>query len=168
MAGREGLSSVVMNIHTSDVGEILMVVEEGRKNEGRKRDKSRDILASLERKLTKLEIGLGETMEKVEDMGPSIGEMSDAVNGVRVGVEDLREEFLGLINRLRSELREEVAHLREEVTKRVDDISGEVTLCKAAIAGGAVAKELPRTKAHEPLKYGGKRDSKELDEFLWS
>ncbi|GAA0184119.1 hypothetical protein LIER_31416 [Lithospermum erythrorhizon] len=113
MAGREGLSSVVENIHTSDVGETPIIVEEGRNNEGRKRDKSRDILASLERKLTKLEIGLGETIEKVEDMGLSIGEISDAVDGMRVGVEDLREEFIGLINRLRSELREEVAHLKE-------------------------------------------------------
>ncbi|GAA0145154.1 hypothetical protein LIER_05409 [Lithospermum erythrorhizon] len=147
MAGREGLSSVVENINISNVGETAGDVEKDKK----KRDKSRDLLSNLERKITKLEIGLCETIEKVEDIGPSLGEMSDVVDGVRVGIEDLREEFLGLIYRLRSELMEELEHLREEVIKRVDDMSGEVTLCKEVIAGGAVVKESSHTRVKDEV-----------------
>ncbi|GAA0147437.1 hypothetical protein LIER_07136 [Lithospermum erythrorhizon] len=63
----------------------------------------------------------------------------------REGLSSVVETSTFLI-RLRFELREEVAHLREEVTKRIDDMSGEVTLCKTAIAGGAVVKESSHTK----------------------
>ncbi|KAK3013937.1 hypothetical protein RJ639_008810 [Escallonia herrerae] len=40
-------------------------------------------------------------------------------------------------------------------------------MCKRAIVGGAVVTLSPRVDAPKPKEFGGKRDAKELDNFIW-
>ncbi|KAK2970517.1 hypothetical protein RJ640_001722 [Escallonia rubra] len=40
-------------------------------------------------------------------------------------------------------------------------------MCKKAIAGGAIVTSSPRVGAPKPKEFGGKRDAKELDNFIW-
>ncbi|GKV33019.1 hypothetical protein SLEP1_g41575 [Rubroshorea leprosula] len=70
------------------------------------------------------------------------------------------EEFRGSIAA-------EVSAMKAELS----EVKGDLTLCKAAmaasVAGGSAPSVAPKLKVPDPPKYGGKRDSKELDNFLW-
>ncbi|XP_023764406.1 uncharacterized protein LOC111912904 [Lactuca sativa] len=141
---------------SSEVANVPPVVEEkGRKS--RKRDQSIDALASLENKLTRTEINVGEILEWKDIVNQFVAEISDTSDGLKETIGVIKEEVLGCINTVRNEFREKVATLEAEVN-----------LCKAEIAGGASTKMTSHADAPKPLKYGGKRDPKLLEEFFWS
>ncbi|XP_074298650.1 uncharacterized protein LOC141629571 [Silene latifolia] len=50
----------------------------------------------------------------------------------------------------------------------VDDLRAEVVSLQNGESGGAGRKNTPRVKIPEPPKYSGDRDSKTIDNFLWS
>ncbi|KAK3036594.1 hypothetical protein RJ639_031211 [Escallonia herrerae] len=49
----------------------------------------------------------------------------------------------------------------------VKETGQEMAMCKKAITGGAVVTPSPRVDVPKPKEFGGKRDAKELDNFLW-
>ncbi|KAK3031419.1 hypothetical protein RJ639_036160 [Escallonia herrerae] len=49
----------------------------------------------------------------------------------------------------------------------VEEISQDAAMCKKAIAGGAVVTLSPRVDTPKPKEFGGKRDAKELDNYIW-
>ena len=141
---------------SSEVANVPPIIEEkGRKS--RKRDQSIDALASLENKLTRTEINVGEILEWKDTVDQFVAEISDTSDGLKETIGVIKEEVLGLINTLQSEFRE-----------KVDALQAEVNLCKAAITGGTIARTFTHTDTTKPLKYGGKCEPKELDEFFWS
>ncbi|KAK2999667.1 LOW QUALITY PROTEIN: hypothetical protein RJ639_024572, partial [Escallonia herrerae] len=62
------------------------------------------------------------------------------------------------------------ANLQEQldvVKVSVEETRQETAMCKRAIVGGAVVTHSPRVDAPKPKDFGGKRDAKELDNFIW-
>ncbi|KAK3034091.1 hypothetical protein RJ639_034071 [Escallonia herrerae] len=62
------------------------------------------------------------------------------------------------------------ANLQEQldvVKVGMEETTQETAMCKRAIAGGAVITHSPRVDAPKPKEFGGKRDAKELDNFIW-
>ncbi|KAK3039430.1 hypothetical protein RJ639_029229 [Escallonia herrerae] len=49
----------------------------------------------------------------------------------------------------------------------VEETRQETAMCKKAIAGGVVVTPSPRVDAPKPKEFRGKRDEKELDNFIW-
>ncbi|KAK3010939.1 hypothetical protein RJ639_011835 [Escallonia herrerae] len=49
----------------------------------------------------------------------------------------------------------------------VEEIRQDAAMCKRAIAGGAVVTPSPRVDTPKPKEFGGKRDAKELDNYIW-
>ncbi|GKV49230.1 hypothetical protein SLEP1_g55993 [Rubroshorea leprosula] len=135
---------------------------------------SRDAFTAYEGRLVKLELAMGDVheqldtldsrMEEQEDRGGSVeeldGKLQGALNSVVADMHKAMEEFRGSIAA-------EVSALKAELS----EVKGDLALCKAAMAAGVAAggapSVAPKLKVPDPPRYGGKRDSKELDNFLW-
>ncbi|KAK3024056.1 hypothetical protein RJ639_042967 [Escallonia herrerae] len=77
-----------------------------------------------------------------------------------VGAQDeLRERFTELFNSLQEQL--------DVVKVGVEEIRQDAAMCKRAIAGGAVVTPNSRVDMPKPKEFGGKRDAKELDNYIW-
>ncbi|KAK9713491.1 hypothetical protein RND81_06G030600 [Saponaria officinalis] len=120
-------------------------------------------------RLARLELAIGDCQD-------SLSTLEEQVKVLEQGDEDLRGGVLGAVNELAGSLREDLLRLvREEVAKhnqaineKLEEFKAELVVCRAAVAGGATVREAPKIKVPEPPKYNGKRDAKELDNFLWS
>ncbi|KAK3007394.1 hypothetical protein RJ639_016095 [Escallonia herrerae] len=49
----------------------------------------------------------------------------------------------------------------------MEETRQETTMCKRAIAGGAIVTPSPRVDAPKLKEFSGKRDTKKLDNFIW-
>ncbi|KAK3036807.1 hypothetical protein RJ639_030499 [Escallonia herrerae] len=76
-----------------------------------------------------------------------------------MGQDELCTRFMELFANLQEQL--------DVVKVGVEETRQETTMCKRAIAGGAVVTHSPRVDAPKLKEFGGKRDAKELDNFIW-
>ncbi|KAK3013805.1 hypothetical protein RJ639_008089, partial [Escallonia herrerae] len=168
MAGKD------TNVGASGVAEENVVVERGRdplpptggKKGGRGQSKSSDALASLDGRTGHLEIAMGDVKDHVGMVEQNLQTLEDHVleelESLKraVGAQDeLRERFTELFNSLQEQL--------DVVKVGVDEIRQDAAMCKRAIAGGAVVTPSPRVDTPKPKEFGGKRDAKELDNYIW-
>ena len=138
-----------------------------------KKDKSRDSIASLEGRVTLLEVAMADTKEGVDLIEQS---MEKAVEDLKVHIQDLQEgmqgssvpmvsheEFMKVIDMLSSlESRVEV------LTKHEEELRQEVAIYKTALSAQVMAThEAPRVEVPKPHSFSGNRDAKELDNYLW-
>ncbi|KAK3031556.1 hypothetical protein RJ639_035469 [Escallonia herrerae] len=107
---------------------------------GRGQSKSRDALASLDGRTCHLEIVMGD--------------VKDHVGVVEQNLQTLEDHIL-----------EELESLKRAVG--VEEIRQDAVMCKKAIAGGTVVTPSPRVDTPKPKEFGGKRDAKELDNYIW-
>ena len=137
-----------------------------------KKDKSRDPMASLEGRVTRLEVTMADTkegvdimeqiMEKVvEDLKVQIQDLQEGMQGSPVPVVSL-EEFTRVLDMLTSlESRVEV------LTKHEEELRQEVAIYKTALSARVmVTHEAPRVEVPKPYSFSGNRDAKELDNYL--
>ena len=134
-----------------------------------KKDKSRDPLTSLDSRVTRLEIAMADTKEGVDLMEQS---MEKAVEDLMVQIQDLQEgmhgslapvvsheEFMRVLDMLASlESRVEV------LTKHEEELRQEVAIYKRTVMA---TQEAPMVEVPKPHTFTGKRDAKELDNYLW-
>ena len=138
-----------------------------------KKDKSRDPIASLEGRVTRLEVALADTKEGVDLMEQS---MEKAVKDLKVHIQDLQEgmqgspvpvvsyeEFMKVIDMLSSlESRVEV------LTKHEEELRQEVAIYNTALSAWVMAtQKAPRVEVPKPHTFSGQRAAKELDNYLW-
>ena len=138
-----------------------------------KKDKSLDHIASLEGRVTRLEVAMADTKEGVDLMEQS---MEKAVEDLKVQIQDLQEgmqgspvpvvsheEFMKVIDMLSSlESRVEV------LTKHEEELRQEVTIYNTALSSWVMAThEAPRVDVPKPHTFSGQWDAKELDNYLW-
>ena len=116
----------------------------------------------LEARVAKLEISLGDALDDITKLEERVGALEDKEDEVAQSLVNqvLRSEMGAIRDSLGGEL--------QAVKELVESLKGDITLCKAAVAGGAIVREGPKMKIPEPPKYYGKRDARELDNFLWS
>ncbi|RVW78553.1 hypothetical protein CK203_049785 [Vitis vinifera] len=116
-----------------------------------KKDKSRDAVANMEVRLAKVELAMADTREGLDLIE----------QGMEKGLEDLRDQ--GWRPWLRA--------WRPE-TKRLGrswpSTRQELAIYKAAVLARVMAtQEASRVEVPKPHRFSGKRDAKELDNFLW-
>ena len=138
-----------------------------------KKDKSRDSLTSLDGRVTRLEVAMADTkqgmnlmeqgMEKpVKDLKVQIQDLQEGMHGSPVPMVS-HEEFMKVLEMLASlESRVEV------LTKHKEELRQEVAIYKTTLSTQVMAThEAPRVEVPKSHTYTGKRDAKELDNYLW-
>ncbi|XP_048231260.1 uncharacterized protein LOC125370291 [Ricinus communis] len=142
---------------------------EGGKDSGKgRRDKSRDVIGEMEERLVKVETTMSDWGDKIEDMDLRIEKLeSKGDDG------ELREEMQGALNVLADNLsrdNEALKKLLVQCLEKVDKLEVELNLCKTSLAksGGAQAATVHKVDAPKPKAYGGARNAREIDNFLWN
>eukprot|EP00257_Ricinus_communis_P019332 XP_015578290.1 uncharacterized protein LOC107261709 [Ricinus communis] len=142
---------------------------EGGKDSGKgRRDKSRDVIGAMEERLVRVETTMSDWGDKIEDMDLRIEKLeSKGDDG------ELREEMQGALNVLADNLsrdNEALKKLLVQCLEKVDKLEVELNLCKTALAksGGAQAATVHKVDAPKPKAYGGARNAREIDNFLWN
>lgn len=133
------------------------------KNKGKTRETSRDVVATWEARIARLELAIADGNEKFEEVGVSM-------EGFEKGLEDLEERMLGTMNRLIEDHQKERDALRDAIgalAAQLEEIKGELTTLRTTGNTVGLVRGTPKIKAPEPKKYNGTRDAKELDNFLW-
>ncbi|RVW45745.1 hypothetical protein CK203_094980 [Vitis vinifera] len=128
-------------------------VEPTARGRGRgKKDTSRDVVANMEARLTKVELAMADTQEGVDLIE----------QGMEKGLEDLREQIQDLA---RGQEWRPWLHAWMPETKRSDK---SWPIYKTAVSARVmVTHEAPRVEVPKLHTFSGKRDVKELDNFLW-
>ncbi|KAK3032560.1 hypothetical protein RJ639_036799 [Escallonia herrerae] len=136
------------------------------KKGGRGQSKSRDTIASLDGRTCVLEEAMGDVKDRLGFVEQNLQTLEDHVldeleslKKDMTGQDELRTRFMELFTNLQEQL--DVVKVGMEETRQ------ETAMCKKAIAGGAVVTPSPRVDAPKPKEFGGKRDVKELDKFIW-
>ncbi|KAK2998470.1 hypothetical protein RJ639_023244, partial [Escallonia herrerae] len=168
------MASKDTNVGAPGVTEENVVAERGRdplppiggKKGGRGQSKSRDTIVSLDERTCVLEETMGDVKDRLGYVEQNLQTLEDHV---LEELESLKKAVMGQ-DELRTRFMELFANLQEQldvVKVGVEETRQETAMCKRAIAGGAVVTHSPRVDAPKPKEFGGKRDAKELDNFIW-
>ncbi|KAK3029096.1 hypothetical protein RJ639_039240 [Escallonia herrerae] len=127
---------------------------------------SQETIVSLDERTCVLEETMGDVKDRLGYVEQNLQTLEDHV---LEELESLKKAVMGQ-DELRTRFMESFANLQEQldvVKVGVEETRQETAMCKRAIAGGAVVTYSPRVDAPKPKEFGGKRDAKELDNFIW-
>ncbi|XP_060674828.1 uncharacterized protein LOC132804444 [Ziziphus jujuba] len=167
-----------------------VVVEEARGREvipeaarkGRGRSKSKDVLTAMETKVVKMELVVADMMERLDRVEQGMeelgGRVKDQVGELRGTMQDTneanteawRQESQAFQAKVMETLSLMQAQL-DEFKKSLEETRGDWALCKRAATSGTVTTQqivsTPRVDAPKPKEFSGRRDAKELDNYMW-
>ena len=141
-----------------------------------KKDKSHDVLANIEARPAMADTREGvdlieQGMEKgLEDMREQIQDLCEGVLGSQVQPVS-HEEFMSFQDKVMSmfySMKSMVEALATCMEARDQEVRQELAIYKIIVSTQVMAThEAPRVEVPKPHTYNGKRDAKELDNFLW-
>ncbi|KAI5332170.1 hypothetical protein L3X38_022299 [Prunus dulcis] len=134
-----------------------------------KRERSRDVVAVMEKRLSKMENAVVELDQRLEEdvltkggfeavtdelQGQFQGVLNSALDGIKLDVQAKLDHFLAELTSLRDEMK---------------DVKGDWALCKEVVLNKTRTPKEPKLlDSFKPKSYNGKREAKELDTFLWN
>ncbi|RVW49075.1 hypothetical protein CK203_111710 [Vitis vinifera] len=146
-----------------------------------KKDKSRDVVANMEARLAKVELAMADTREGLDliDQG-----MEKGLEDLREHIQDLRERvlvsqvklmpheecvsFQGKVLSMFASMESRIEALATPMESRDQEVRQELAIYKAIVLARVMAtQEVSRVEVPKPHGFSGKRDVKELDNFLW-
>ncbi|WKA11497.1 hypothetical protein VitviT2T_028991 [Vitis vinifera] len=147
---------------------------------GRK-DKSRDAVANMEARLAKVELAMADTREGLDLIEQG---MEKGLEDLREQIQDLREgvlvsqvqpvsheefvSFQGKVLSMLASMESRIEALATRMESRDQEVRQELAIYKAAVSARVMAtQEASRVEVPKPHRFSGKRDAKELDNFLW-
>ncbi|KAL6326640.1 hypothetical protein AAG906_009766 [Vitis piasezkii] len=159
-------------------------LEESRASHGvrrGKKDTSRDVVANMEARLAKVELAMADTREGVdlieqgmekglEDLREQIQDLREGVLGSQVQPVSHEEfmSFQGKVMSMFASVESRMEALATRMEARDQEIRQELAIYKAAVSARVMAtQEASRVEVPKPHRFSGKRDAKELDNFLW-
>ncbi|RVW76256.1 hypothetical protein VitviT2T_019555 [Vitis vinifera] len=149
---------------------------------GRSRnDKSRDAVANMEARLAKVELAMADTREGLDLIEQG---MEKGLEDLREQIQDLRERvlvsqvqpvsheefvsFQGKVLSMLASMESRIEALATRMESRDQEVRQELAIYKAAVSAQVMAtQEASRVEVPKPHRFSGKRDAKELDNFLW-
>ncbi|KAE8673495.1 Detected protein of unknown function [Hibiscus syriacus] len=160
-------------------------------NAGKKREPSKDVLTSIQEKVTRLEGSMTEAkvvldvlesvdlerlglldLDKLESLESIREEVQDSLNELDVKATDRGDSLEAMVVALRKEVEElkskgsdsEVVELKREV----ELLKTELLVCKAAF-GNSVATVAPKALGDipKPEKFKGTKSAQDVENFLW-
>ncbi|RVW66445.1 hypothetical protein CK203_065191 [Vitis vinifera] len=150
---------------------------ENTQGRGRK-DKSRDALANMEARLAKVELAMADTREGVDLMSKAWKGLEDLREHTKTFARVLgsqvqpvsHEEFMSFQDKVMTmfaSVESRMEALAARMDARDQEIRQELAIYKTAIQRVMATHEAPRVEVPKPHTFSGKRDAKELDNFLW-
>ncbi|RVX18933.1 hypothetical protein CK203_007040 [Vitis vinifera] len=147
---------------------------------GRK-DKSRDALANMEARLAKVELAMADTREGVdlieqgmekglEDLREQIQDLREGVLGSQVQLVSHEEfvSFQGKVLSMLASMESRIEALATRMESRDQEVRQELAIYKVVVSARVMATQGAfRVEVPKPQGFSGKRDAKELDNFLW-
>ena len=149
-------------------------------DKGRK-DKSHDVVANMETRLVKVELAMANTQEGLDLIKQG---MEKGVEDLKEHIQDFREGML--VSQVQPMSHEEFVSFQEKVlsifasmesrmealTTRIEsrdqEVRQELAIYKVVILARVMATwEASKVEVSKPQGFSGKRDAKELDNFLW-
>nr|CAN78625.1 hypothetical protein VITISV_041104 [Vitis vinifera] len=119
----------------------------------------------MEARLAKVELAMADTREGVDLIEQG---MEKGLEDLREQIQDLREGVLG--SQVQPVSHEEFMSFQDKVTTMFanQEIRQELAIYKTTVSARVMAThEAPRVEVPKPHTFSGKRDAKELDNFLW-
>ena len=161
--------------HVEEGGEQVRGKDSGPSTRGRK-DKSRDVISSLEGRFVRIELGVADTKEGMDLLEQS---MEKAVEDLKVQIQDLQEgmqsssihavsheEFVIFQDRVLSMLASLESWV-EVLTKHEEKLRQEVAIYKTALLARVMAThEAPSVEVPKPHTFSGKQDAMAVVESL--
>nr|GEU57083.1 hypothetical protein [Tanacetum cinerariifolium] len=141
----------------------------------KKRGTSKDIVASLDKRVAGVETSMAELknqFEGLEGLGSDFDGMREdfrvALNNLsgdlKRKIHDLRDSFMGEITKIREEFGEEVSTLHQTI----EDLQADLALCNRSLAsGGGNANHGPKLDVPKSSPFVGKQEARAVDDFLW-
>ncbi|XP_043717547.1 uncharacterized protein LOC122665462 [Telopea speciosissima] len=164
----------------------MMVCEQARGREAiptkerrRGKDKSVDVSGAMEPRLARVELATAEVKERldvVEQSGEELeGHMMELKEELVGQMGELKESLQTTLNTIVHAQQEEFASFKAQVWEalakmdaRIDEVQADWAMCRRAAAGGATtSREVPRVEVPKPKPFDGKRDAREVDNFVW-
>lgn len=158
----------------------------GKRPQGRSR--SRDVLRSLEVKSVKCELAVADHAEQLDRLNQFVEEVDGKLDGlgdsilesVNTTLTSSSQTTTNFIKAFEAKMFEALAKHQaqvdevksglEEMRGGFEDMKADWAIYKKAIAAGPVTSpspmSAPRIETPRPKEYSGKRDAKELDNFL--
>ena len=145
------------------------------------KDKSRDAIANVEARLAKVELAMADTREGVdlieqgmekglEDLNEHIQDLHERVLGLQVQPMSYKE-FMSFQNEVMSmfaSMESKVEALAVRMEAQDQEVQQELAIYKTVLSTRVMAThEALRVEVPKPHTFNGKRDAKELDNFLW-
>ncbi|GJT45454.1 hypothetical protein Tco_0954169 [Tanacetum coccineum] len=157
-----------------------MVIDENRgrddvRQNPKKRGTSKDVVASLDKRVTGVETSMTELKTQVEGLEGLDSDFMSMREDFRMApntlsgdwkreIHDLRDLFMGKISKIREEFGEEVSTLHQTI----EELQADVALCKRSLAsGGGNPNHGPKLDVPKPSPFVGKREARAIDDFLW-
>nr|GFA50864.1 hypothetical protein [Tanacetum cinerariifolium] len=141
----------------------------------KKRGTSKDVVASLDKRVAGVETSMMELKNQVEGLESLGSDFKSMREDFRVAfntlsgdlkreIHDLRDSFMGEIAKIREEFGEEVSTFHQTI----EDLQADVALCKRSLAsGGGNANQGPKLDVPKPSSFVGKREVRAVNDFLW-
>ena len=171
------MKNVVPSTPSVDVPPMERGREKTRKPSKESRAKSKDILSSLEARVGSAQDSLGELFDRVDNL-------EERCNGLEAEDVEIHAAVKMSLNELDGGLRQEIDGLKAKLAKvrdlvqrelanvllRVEDMGGDLALCKRAMAAGTSTTtviEAKRVDVPKPKTFNGVRNPREVENFLW-
>nr|CAN70814.1 hypothetical protein VITISV_010240 [Vitis vinifera] len=146
-----------------------------------RKDKSRDVVANMEARLAKVELAMADTREGLDLIEQG---MEKGLEDLREQIQDLRERvlvsqvqpvsheefvsFQGKVLSMLASMESRIEALATRIESRDQEVRQELAIYKAAVSVWVMAtQEASRVEVPKLHRFSGKRDAKELDNFLW-
>ncbi|KAL5815082.1 hypothetical protein ACOSQ3_025877 [Xanthoceras sorbifolium] len=138
-----------------------------------RKDKSRDAASILESRLARIELAIADSRERLDVLEQCV---ERDIGDLREKIEDLRGDMqFGSTSGREAQEGNEIFQARLENTVMgklaefetlLEDMRDDWALCKRAVSSGAF-QGAPKKEIPKPKEFDGKRDAKEVDNFIW-
>ncbi len=137
-----------------------------------RKERSRDAVTAMDTRLAKVELVMADSGERLDVLEQSLDQEVENLKGE---IKDLKDGMLGTINSVAHGVQQDNESFQAKVMEmlssfeaRLEDMRKDWALCKTAVAGGAVATlGTSKVEVPKPKPYDGKREAKEVDNYLW-
>ncbi|GMI64033.1 hypothetical protein HRI_000072600 [Hibiscus trionum] len=136
----------------------------------KKRESSRDIISSMEKRVTKSEEAMGDVQEALEEAEPRLKKLGSLKDKVKEEAQGIIDGWYETLNKRADTVQEAMDAMKAELVGEIKNLISELLLYKnvmvSDMVGEAVAPKL-RIDVPKPKEFKGARAAQEVDNFIW-
>ncbi|GMI70208.1 hypothetical protein HRI_000690100 [Hibiscus trionum] len=133
---------------------------------GKKRESSRDLLSSMEKRVARLETAMGDVQDTLEEADPCL----KLIDTIKEEVQSIIDESIGTMNTKIEAFQVAMDAMKAEFAGEIKKLYVELLLYKNAVVNGMVGEAVaakPRIDVPKPKEFKGARAAQEVDNFIW-